>query len=288
MTNLFALCRTEGTTQVKRVKITQPVQAKIEGIFQAQAAAFLDGVEEEIDFGGDWKPDADEILVVNAPEEATLIENALDGDYLSIPTIDAANFNNEGIRSLFLATGTPPNRRILLQPFNAQQILARKFSLLLDGDTFKELTEPAFTLDNYLVAIIENGKLKFKSFFSAKKIFSLKEFYQEATNQEIQTFCAHESLQVSDLEAFKAIADEGIRKLVHAVWKTKILDKYGVDDIVSKANSFGLNIKTENEKILMPTTRKDIKKLLKFLDDGIYQAPLSSQKYITNSKRPLG
>ena len=61
MANLFALCRPQNHLIVKRVKITQPVQAKIEGVFQAQAAAFLDGVTEEVEFGGDWKPDSDEI-----------------------------------------------------------------------------------------------------------------------------------------------------------------------------------------------------------------------------------
>jgi hypothetical protein len=35
----------------------------------------------------------------------------------------------------------------------------------------------------------------------------------------------------------------------------------------------------------MPTERAEIKKLLRFLDDGLYQAPLTGTRYITNSKR---
>jgi hypothetical protein len=60
-----------------------------------------------------------------------------------------------------------------------------------------------------------------------------------------------------------------------------------VDDILEKANGLGLNLEAEGEKIVMPTDKKDIKKLLRFLDDGIYEAPLSTKKYMTNSKRPL-
>lgn len=129
MTNLYALCRNSGQLSVKRVKITQPVQAKLEGIFQAQAGAFLDGISEEIEFGGDWKPDSDEILVMNAPQEADVIIQALDNNPIALPTIDAANFIGEGIKALFTATENG-HRRVLIQLFNAQQILSRRFSLI--------------------------------------------------------------------------------------------------------------------------------------------------------------
>lgn len=118
-----------------------------------QANAFLDGVEEEIEFGTDWKPDADEILVMNAPQEASVIESTLDQNPISLPPLNASNFQGEGIKALFTALQNG-HRRVLIQLFNSQQILQRRFSLMLDGDTFKELTDPAFTLDNYLVAIL--------------------------------------------------------------------------------------------------------------------------------------
>jgi hypothetical protein len=214
MANLFALCRSGGgVLQVKHVSVTQPVQDKIEGIFQQQAAAFMDGVTEEIEFGSDWKPDADEILVMAAPEEAAVMTQALDGTVIEQPVLNAANFVGEGIKGIFTSVGEAAARRVLIQLFSAQQILARRFSLLLDGDTFKELTAPAFTLDNNLVAIIEDGKLKFKSYHLVKRIFKMTQFYQEATDQQIDAFCAHPNLEIGDISAFKAVADEGIRKL---------------------------------------------------------------------------
>ena len=73
MANLFAFCRQANQPIIKRVSVTGPVQAKIGGIFQGQEAAFLEGVSEEVDFGGDWKPDDDEILVIDAPDEAQLL-----------------------------------------------------------------------------------------------------------------------------------------------------------------------------------------------------------------------
>lgn len=286
MTNLFALCRQQRELLVKHVKVTLPVQAKIEGIFQAQAAAFLDGVAEEIEFGGDWKPDSDEILVMNAPQETDVIAAAAGASALAFPTVDAKNFEGEGIKALFtvMQNGHP---RVLIQLFTAQQVLQRRFSLFLDGDTFKELTEPAFTLDNYIVAIIENGKLKFKSFHNVRRIFQLNEFYQEATDQQIDAFCGHDNVHVADIPGFKALADQGIRKLVHAIGKTNVLGSYAVEDIAEKATSLGIKIDVTDGAIAMPQDRKNVKVLLRFLDDGIYQASLTSKRYVTNSKRPL-
>ena len=73
MVNLFALCRLTTGLQVKRVALAQPVQAKVGHIFQTQANYFLNGVAEEVDFSGDWKPDDDELLVIDAPAEAAVI-----------------------------------------------------------------------------------------------------------------------------------------------------------------------------------------------------------------------
>jgi hypothetical protein len=287
MAHLFALCRQNGTIIIKHVSVTQQVQDKIEGVFQQQATAFQEGITEEIPFGSDWKPDPDELMVMDAPNEAEIITQALDDNPLGLPVLNATNFIGEGIKSLFVAVGSGPARRVLMQLFSAQQILARRFSLLLHGDTFQELTAPAFTFENGLVAIMENGKLKFKSFHLVKRVFELNQFYQEASDQQIDNFCSHGSLGVTDISGFKAVADQGIRKLVFAVTKTGILDALSVDDIVSKANSLGLDVQVGDGKIIMPTDRKTIKQILRFLDDGIYEASLSAKRYITNSKRPL-
>ena len=106
MANLFALCRPNGAMQIKRVSVTQEVQAKIEGVFQQQAVAFMDGITEEIEFGSDWKPDPDELMVMDAPSEAQTIAGAIDKNPMGLPILNGANFVGEGIKALFIAVGT--------------------------------------------------------------------------------------------------------------------------------------------------------------------------------------
>jgi len=182
MTNLYAACRQNGALLAKRVRLTQAVQNKLEGLFQGQEQAFLEDVIDEVPFTGSWKPDDDEILTMDVPADAGSITAAAAANPVALPDIDNQNFTSENIRALFTVRDTAAGPRILLQNFSAQQLLSRRFAFLLEGNSFKELTEPAFTLDNKLVAIIEDGKIKFKNFHNLKRIFDLAEFYKAATD----------------------------------------------------------------------------------------------------------
>jgi hypothetical protein len=141
---------------------------------------------------------------------------------------------------------------------------------------------------NLLALCRQGGRLSVKRVNLVKRIFELNQFYEEASDQEIDAFCEHDSLLVGDVAAFKAVADQPIRKMIHAISKTNVLDNYSVDDIAAKAASLGLKIETKEGKIVVPSDRKAMKNMFRFLDDGIYEASLSSNRYITNSKRPFG
>lgn len=289
MTTLLALCHPSGgSLHVKRVQIAQPVQTIIEGLFQQQANDFLEGVHEEILFGGDWKPDTDEILVLDAPNEIALMQSAMVNP-IGLDTIDSEQFASEGIKGLFVGIGQGDSQRFFIQSFSAQQFLARnRIALIFESEVFRQITEPSFALDSKLVAIAEGGKLKFKSFFFLKRIFPLDEVYRVATDQQIDGFLAHQNLSVPDVMAFKSAADQQIRRLVHAVSTANVLGNSPVADIQTKAASLGVSIVIEGGKIVFPLDRRQIKELLRFLDDSIYEGPLSARRLITNSKRPFG
>ncbi len=289
MTSLLALCKPQnGPVTVKRIEISQPVQNVIGGIFQQQASAFLADVEDEIAFGGDYKPDADEILVLEAPGEIELMKAAVDNP-IALDTVNAGNFANEPIKGVFVVVGEGENRRYLIQSFTAQQILSRNsLALIFQNNTFRELSEPSFTLDSKLVAIAENGRLKFKSFHFLKRIFVLENVYREASDQQVEAFCGHASLAVANVDAIKANSNQIVRRLIHAVQTSNVLDRATVATIQTTATSLGVALTVENGRIVVPTDRQQLKELLRFLDDAIYEGPLSAQRLLANSKRPFG
>ena len=212
-----------------------------------------------------------------------VVQNAI-----ALPVLDAMNFQEEGVRALFIAVGVGAHLRILIQNFSQQQFLSRNFAFLFDGNTFRRLNEPAFSLANDLVAIVDAvGDVRFKSFQMLRRVFDLGYFYREATNDELTAFCGHASLAVTDAAAFVEDADQTIRKFVHAVGSAGVLVNNQVTDIATQASAIGFPISIANGRIEVPQDRKSKKALLSFLLDKIYRGSINQQLYITNSNRPL-
>lgn len=285
--NLFAACRHNGNLVVRRVRLDSNVQASIEALFGEQESALRSGITEEVDFNGNWDPDQNELLTIDIPQEAEIFEETINANATSIQDIDTSNFCDEGIKALFTGIIENGKTKILVQRFTSKQMLERKFTLLQHNNAFRKLTEPAFTLDTALTCIIEDGKIKFKSQHKLRSIINMQDIYKEATDQEVKDFSSHQNLSVANVDEFLKQADQTTRKLVSAITRSNTLNTYGVNDIQSAANRVGVQVTVENGKIVMPDTKADIKNLLRFLDDSLYEAALTGQKYITNSKRSV-
>ena len=284
--NLFATCRVNGALIAKRIRLDQAVQQQIETIFNQQETEFRDGITSEVAFDGSWTPDDDEFLTIDVPQEAVIFTDTLNANPVSIPDIDTVNFEAEGIKGIFTGVAVNGSMKVLVQRFTPQQILSRRFSLLQNGNAFRRLSDPAFSLDSGLTCIIEDGKVKFRSFHKLRAIISLLDVYRTATDQEVQAFASHAHFEVANATAFIATADQTIRKLVHAISNGGVLNNYTVVQIEAACNAVGMAVTVNNGKLIMPTDRAEIKKLLRFLDDGLYQAPLTGVRYVTNSKKP--
>ena len=285
--NLFAACRHNGNLVVRRVRLDSAVQASIEALFSEQESALRSGITEEVDFNGNWDPEQNELLTIDIPQEAEIFEETINDNATSIQDIDTSTFCDEGIKALFTGITANGKTKILVQRFTSKQMLERKFTLLQHNNAFRKLTEPAFTLDTALTCIIEDGKIKFKSQHKLRSIINMQDIYKEATDQEVRDFSNHQNLSVANVDEFLKQADQTTRKLVSAITRSNTLNTYGVNDIKSAAERVGVQVTVENNQIVIPDSKADIKNLLRFLDDSLYEAALTGQKYITNSKRSV-
>lgn len=283
--NLFAACRINGKFVAKRVSLSEEVRQRIGDLFGEQEKEFLDGVTAEIPYNGNWKPDKEELLIIDVPQEACIFEKTITANATSIPSIKASNFSDEGIKALFTGISAGESTKIFVQKFTAHQILGRKFSLIHDGKTFRRLSEPAFTLDTSLACIIEGGKIKFKSQQNMSSIFNMREIYRVATKAEVQSFAQHKVIKVENIDTFVNITNQTSRKLIYEIAKSRVLDKYSPEKIRSAAQETNLTVTISDGKIVMPTKHNEIKELLQFLNESRYSGPLSRKSYITNSRR---
>ncbi len=286
--NLFAACRTsQGGLVAKWVRLESTVQGQVEQLFRKQEAIFKKGITDETAFDGSWKPDDDEFLTIDVPDEASIFADAAVANASSLDSIDPANFQNEGIKALFTGYTENGQTHVLVQRFTSGQVLERKFALLCQNNVFRRLKDSAFTLDTGLTCVIEDGKVKFRSLAKLRSVLNMMDIYREATEPEVRGFAAHTKLSVADVDDFVGNTNQTTRKLIHAVMGNGVLDDHPVADIQSAAAKTNLQIAIENGKIQMPTERSEIKKLLQFLNESRYSGPLTGQAYVTNSQRPV-
>ena len=285
--NLFAACRDNGGQLCsKRVRLDANVQETIKAMFADQEAAFRQGITNEVPFDGTWTPDEDEFLTIDIPAEAKIFADTINSNAVAVADINTVAFAGEGIKALFTGVTVNGATKVLVQRFTSQQVLERRFALLQQGNAFRRLTEPAFTLDNGLACIIEGGKIKFKSQQKLRSIINMLDIYRAATDQDVQAFAGHSSLQVTDIAAFVKVTNQVSRKLIHAISNNGTLDNYSPEAIQAAAQQTSLSIDVQNGRILMPTAHNEIKAVLQFLNESRYSGPLSGQAFVTNSQRP--
>ncbi|GAB59428.1 Kiwa anti-phage protein KwaB-like domain-containing protein [Rheinheimera nanhaiensis] len=288
--NFFAFIKDDnGICQIKRIGVNHPLQTELTQIFEAQRTIFERGIDTEVDFNGDWKPDSNEVLTLDDIPESQMMINAINVNATSFPSLVVSNFLNEPIKALFTGTTAGGVTKVLVQKFSSRQALSLNQLPIIKmqtGNVFVKSTDDIFTIDNKLLAIIEGNKTKFKSFHNARMVFDLTEYYREATDEDLSEMARHGSIEVPDLSNFTSMADSQVRKMVHTIKSAGILDSYSVNDISNAAANFpNLPIEVSNGKIRLPTDKKDLKDILHFLLEDIYKGPLSGSDYLTNSKR---
>ena len=76
-------------------------------------------------------------------------------------------------------------------------------------------------------------------------------------------------------EEFLELADQTMRKLIHAIMRSGTLDTYDVTQIQTAAAVVEMPMDVNDNKVVMPEERQAIKTFLHFLDDGLYRASLT-------------
>lgn len=228
--NFYALLRDNG---IKKITLTQEVSEEVKNIFVNAAIGFKEPEVEEIEFDGNYRVDPDEILYVNFALPDLLREAISNPISVGILKLD-----KDEIQSLFWVEQKPDNNdRIYFQNFDARKVLQNKHILTFSAETYTKLDANAFIIDETIAAIFEDGKLYFKSYSNANKIFNLSEFYQEATDADIDAFSRDKSIQI-DVKWFKENSNSSVRKQITLIQKSKILKSADINTIKKRCCRF--------------------------------------------------
>ena len=296
LSNLFALVN-DGATPIRRIPLTGPLNAEVAQLFVEQQTAFLGG-KQPIAFTGSYNVDAGEIFTLADYPLPPVIGQAISNPL----TCPALNLNTEThrIKALFSGNWTDANKTVNFQVFDAGKLLSNRWTLIglpiHAGDTYKRLEEPGLILQDKLTAHFHNGTLYFASYHNTKRFLDLADYYREATDTDLDDFTATDIFTFEDEAGFKEQADSIIRKKIALLQKNEVLKNITVTDIQTVANTFNAELPEEHHikitindagKLVIPKDKKQLKELIRFLDEDYVTAPLSKRKCLTNSKQYL-
>lgn len=283
--NLFALTSVPGD-RIIRFPLTQDLQEEIHGVFANQLEAFLSGIEEEVPFDGRYVPEEDQLLVIN---EFVDVDGMLDAvaNPLAIEQFDPQAHSLGHVKALFTGLQENGNYRVLIQQFENRRLIATKgLAMFFSGNTFQKMNDAGLTLDSKLLAVLDGTTIKFQSFHFLRRVFDLSDYFNEATNDEVTSFATHVKLFVNDVNAFLENANPLVRKKIALISQSGVLDNFTTEQIVAAAQAFNLEFATTVDgRIVLPNSRTELRRLLRFLDEDYYESPLSQTHFVTNSKR---
>ena len=289
MALLLALCGPKHDISVKEVELDGPTQSSVQEMLEEQEVKFRRGIE--VPFDQNWKNDHGDIMTTEVPEGVRIFDDLNSVTDTSVEPVSETEI--EGILGFAMKLVNAGAERILVQAFTKQQQLTRpgRLALILglhERGTFTRLEESAFHLDERILCIVEDGKIKFRSLHKLGRIIDTSGIFSAATNAEVRSFARKYSslFDISDIDAFVSKASRNTRKYMASVEASRALQGHNPRTLLRATIGTKLRIQTNSSgKIEMPQWSGEITEFFRFLNDGRYVGPVSRKPYITNSRR---
>ncbi|HEN3478785.1 TPA: DUF4868 domain-containing protein [Yersinia enterocolitica] len=291
--SLFAMMDDQVASKVMRIQLDKQSNLTVNGIFKQQKSHFETHHNTTIPFYAGYTPSYSECFLIDKFSESSILIDAVTRN-TAIPVWDPSEVGIEHIKALFLGVDAPNNNKIIaIQTFNKNQILDTSKSFLMglvaSKNTFSKANNIGFNIDDKLVAFIDDDKIYFRSFFKLRSVFDMNAYFQEATDQDLINFTSNESFSVPQGFNMKTIADTVIRSKITLIINNGMLNPNNITTFKKAAHKIKFPLQTiiigNEEKIVMPQTKKEIKALLDFLDEDIFTSEISNKIFKSNSKR---
>lgn len=277
-----------STLEIRKLETDLKAQRKLIDSFSKAYSQYLDD-KEKIEFDGNYKPDDKEILYIPNFDIPQKILYAIEKPY-AIPSFTPDYINGGRIKAIFTGSKSNSGVCIAFQRFKKEQYIDLKgISLFFDKNTFVEESRFGISVSDEIDCVYKDGHLLFSSFYMARQIFDLSEYYREATEKDIQNFVKAEKIHLMNDVTFIYQADSTVRRRIASILDSGTLSKYSAKKIKKIAeDTANLKLTVKNDKIVIPTEKKQMKIILAFLDEGVYKGVFSNEVFMTNSKRAVG
>jgi hypothetical protein len=290
--SLFGIVSESDGDTIRRIVVDYPTQQRVNQHFSRIVESNRILSKDRVLFDGRYKPETDEVLVIEDYNiEAGIIEAVQSP--IAENTIDNAAIDVPNVKSVFIGDTIDGELIIVMQLIQkSQHLTSEGVKLFQRGGTFETVGESGFTLTEKIDAVYTRNSLIFSSYFFARQIFDLGEYYRIATNHDVDEFVNDAVIEVEDAEVFAENTDSWVRRKIALIKDSRVMELNTVSAICEIAGGCNISIPTRQDgevtKIVMPNAKKELKEVLKFLDEDIYKGPLTNKTYETNSKLVKG
>lgn len=284
---LAAITRIDGRMCLRRIPLHQKLQDALAESWQEQYEAFFADIQE-IGFNAGYQPEEHERFYLTDFVLPDCMAGETSQSVADLDEIGKDEAALDAVKGMVAFARDGQGQEVLLfQNFSRAHVIRPGTFLLLRNHTYEASENPGLTLDKKLSAVYlpSPGKLFFQSFRTVNTFLPLADFYEEASEQEIQKVLAHERLAPVNAVVTATESNQWFRKRFAMLRDSGVLDKYTAAQIKKRSNGYDVEIQIKQGKIVFPAEKPAAKKLLQFLNEELFRGAITETLYETNSKR---
>lgn len=278
--NLYCMLRNNDNpiNIIRRILLSQELQSNLSAYIQKSINEIKNSTP--ISFSGEYKTEEDEVLIIDN------FENPY-ANFVPATTQILQSNEIENIKTLIFVN----EEIIAYQCFDSRKVIRPdKWFLIYSGNTYNKIDNKGLIIESKIDALFCKNRLFFYSYHNASKIFDLSSYYREASDKEIDDLMRDKCIQ-ADVSFDKNLINSKMRKKLYLIQKNKTLEKIqnNFDIVLEYAKQLNLEkmFDKKKKKIIIPSDKKNLEKLINFLNDDLYKSPISETIYETNSKKIL-
>lgn len=280
---------TDLSLDLQKIPLSQPVQADLTSLFEEQKASFIGIQTETKSFEPTYTPKKNELFEIKDYELPDFCGRTLTVSQ-SIDDLQNAFKPNAPIIKAVVAVDVE-NQTFYFQSFRASHILERRRVLSLSkSGTFKQLSQPGVQIDNKLAAVYRDGNLYFRSFHVAKQFLPMDDIFREATREDVLVAIGNDLFLVDNPNEVVDQFSARVMKYFSIIIDSKILEHANatpqkIRNASKKFDGLEFEIKKPNgvSKIVLPTDKRQLNYLLRFLAEEFYVSEITKEPRATNS-----
>lgn len=278
----FFAWMTDG--EMRRIKLSVDAQNRIDEMLSESADTIN---QYKLEAYGDYKVEDDEAYLIT--NFHSLPENITDTLVpINAETVEYRVFDMEDVRAFVFPMLINNVRFYAFQaPRKETKTLRGGLKLFYDIDTFVLDARSVLTITGDIDCLVHAGEAVFHSSYYVQRIFSLVDYYREATEENIVTFTQLDTLGFESSDMFVSMAaDKVMRRKIALLLDQGFFAQQTPDEIQEKARKIepGIDILVDGH-VHFPNDKAQCKHLLKMFCDEIYRGTFTNAVFETNSKK---